>query len=80
VPVPTKAVEAIIGRVGPELVTVIRGQGIVIVDLRPWLPADSELKVISVQATPRSLHVWLGSGQVDRVPGQARPGLPSGEP
>jgi hypothetical protein len=76
--IPRRAVEAILRQLQIELLTVIPGQGIVIVDLSAWIPPDVTLSVIAVQATSRSLHVWLGPGELMDVPGSGRPALPSG--
>ena len=50
-PVPRAAVEAILQSINNELITVIRGQGIVVVDLRRWLPPELDLKIVTVPAT-----------------------------
>ena len=78
VPIPRAAVEAGIRAADPDGVTVFRGDGIVVVDCRKWLPPELDLSVLAVQATQRSLHVWLGSGWLDDVPGRPKPALTAG--
>jgi len=58
--VPRRAIEAAIQDIDPERVTVLGGEGIVVIDLRDTLPAGLDLKVLTVQATDRSLHLWFG--------------------
>lgn len=77
-PVPRAAVEAILEGIGNDLVTVFRGQGIVVVDLRRWLPPELDLKIVTVQATEGSLHLWFGAGGLRDVPGRGRPALAAG--
>ena len=79
VPVPRAAVEAILSGIDNELVTVFRGQGIVVVDLRRWLPPELDLKIVTVQATESSLHLWFGAGGLVDLPGSGRKGLAAGE-
>ncbi len=78
-PVPRAAVEAILESINNELITVFRGQGIVVIDLRPWLPPELDLKIVTVQATGSSLHLWFGAGGLRDVPGRRRPVLGAGE-
>lgn len=77
-PVPRAAVEAILQSINNELITVIRGQGIVVVDLRRWLPPELDLKIVTVQATGSSLHLWFGAGGLRDLPGRAPPALAAG--
>ncbi|MEE4274178.1 MAG: hypothetical protein V2I67_21050 [Thermoanaerobaculales bacterium] len=79
VPVPRAAVEAILDGIDNELITVFRGQGIVVVDLRRWLPPELDLKIVTVQATESSLHLWFGAGGLTDLPGFGRKRLASGE-
>jgi len=79
VPVPRAAVEAILDGIDSELITVYRGQGIVVVDLRRWLPSELDLKIVTVQATEGALHVWFGAGGLRDLPGRRRPALTAGE-
>ena len=78
-PVPRAAVEAILDGIDNEIITVFKGQGIVVVDLRRWLPSELDLKIVTVQATDSSLHLWFGAGGLRDLPGRAQPALPSGE-
>jgi hypothetical protein len=78
-PVPRAAVEAILDGIDNEIVTVFKGQGIVVVDLRRWLPSELDLKIVTVQATDSSLHLWFGAGGLRDLPGRAPPALPTGE-
>ena len=77
-PVPRAAVEAILQSINNELITVFRGQGIVVVDLRKWLPPELDLKIVTVQATGSSLHLWFGAGGLRDLPGRAPPALAAG--
>jgi hypothetical protein len=77
--VPRSAIEAILDALDSSLVTVIRGQGIVVVDLRRWIPAEVMVRVLTVQATERSLHLWLGPGELHDLPSAQRPALMRGE-
>ena len=56
-------------RLDVEIVTVIRGHGILIVDLRPSIPEEAAVSIRTVQATRDYLHVWLGPGAVHDLPG-----------
>jgi hypothetical protein len=78
VPVPRAAVEAILDGIDSDLITVYRGQGIVVVDLRRWLPPELDLKIVTVQATEGSIHLWFGAGGLRDVPGRDRPALGAG--
>jgi len=78
-PVPRAAVEAILESINNELITVFRGQGIVVIDLRRWLPSELDLKIVTVQATGSSIHLWFGAGGLRDVPGRHRPVLGAGE-
>jgi len=74
--VPRAAIEAIVDALGTPFVTVVRGQGIVVLDLRRWIPAEVNLRVLTVQATERSLHLWLGPGELRDLPSAPRLLLP----
>lgn len=76
--VPRAAVEAILESIDNELITVFRGQGIVVIDLRRWLPSELDLKIVTVQATGSSLHIWFGAGGLRDLPGRERPALGAG--
>lgn len=77
-PVPRAAVEALLDAVGSQRVTLVRGSGIVIVDLSRWMPETLDLSVVTVQATDASLHLWFGPGGLARLP-QQRAALAAGE-
>ncbi len=62
-PVPRAALEAILDGIDNDLITVFRGKGIVVVDLRRWLPPEIDLSIVTVQATESSLHLWFGAGR-----------------
>ncbi len=78
VPIPRGAVESILEGVDADILTVVRGQGIVILDLRRWLPSELELCLLTVQATEACLHLWIGPGGLHRLPGRRAPALESG--
>ena len=77
--VPRRAVEALLSRIDPGLVRVVQGQGIVIVDLDRWIPPELSLSVLTVQATERSLHLWLGPGDLRDLPVEQRQALTAGD-
>ncbi len=79
-PVPRAAVEAILESIDNDLITVFRGKGIVVVDLRRWLPPELDLTIVTVQSTESSLHLWFGAGGLRDLPGQDLPVLAAGEP
>jgi len=58
-------------------VTVFPGQGIVVVDLRRWLPEELSLQVLTVQGTARTLSVWVGSGSLSDLPTRGPKKLPA---
>lgn len=76
-PVPRAAVEHGLRALESPILTVFSGQGIVVIDLRRWLPAELAVRVVTVQATARSLHLWFGAGELAEVPGRARRLLPA---
>jgi len=78
VPVPMGVVETIVARVKDQPLTVFRCTGIVVVDLGRWLPAGLSLEVVTVQSIGRELHVWLGRGALQSLPGPPLGALPSG--
>ena len=57
--------------------TVFRGEGIVVVDLRQWLPEELDLEVLTVQAPTHSLHLWFGPGCLQELPNTGRGRLPA---
>ena len=78
IPVPRAAVELALQALESPILRVFRGDGIVVIDLRRWLPGQLELNVVTVQATLRSLHVWFGPGRLDELPGRGPARLPAG--
>jgi len=79
IPVPRTAVELALRALDSPLVTVFPGQGIVVVDLRRWLPDEVSLQVLTVQGTARSLSVWFGAGFLSDLPRRGPRMLPAGE-
>jgi len=77
-PVPVGAVEILIRELADDVATVFRGEGIVVVDLRRWIPRELELSVLTVQATEGALHLWLGPGVLWDLPRRPRPALTVG--
>ena len=78
IPVPTAAIELALQALDSPILKVFRGEGIVVIDLRRWLPAQLEVNVVTVQATLRCLHVWFGPGRLDELPGRRPARLPAG--
>ena len=68
VPVPRLAVELALKAFDSPWLKVFSGQGIVVFDLREWLPEELTLAVLTVQGTARSLHVWFGPGSLANLP------------
>jgi hypothetical protein len=77
VPVPRLAVELALKAFDSPLLKVFSGQGIVVVDLRRWLPEELMLEVLTVQGTSRSLHIWFGPGSLANLPGRSPQLLPA---
>jgi hypothetical protein len=77
VPVPRSVVELALKAFNSPLLNVFLGQGIVVVDLRQWLPEELTLEVLTVQGTARSLHIWFGSGSLANLPGRGPRLLPA---
>ena len=77
IPVPRTAVELRLNALESPLVKVFSGHGIVVVDLRPWLPEELALEVLTVQGMARTLHVWFGPGRLSELPGRGPRRLPS---
>jgi hypothetical protein len=77
-PVPRPLLETAINAVDSDIVTVVRGHGILVVDLRQWIPHEVAVSVRTVQATRSYLHIWLGPGAVYDLPGDDPLRLPSG--
>ena len=78
VPVPRRAVALALQAIKSPLLSVYPREAIVVVDLRRWLPEELRLEILTVQGTPRSLHVWLGPGALDNLPGKGPRLLPAG--
>ncbi len=76
-PVPRAAIESLLGALDARRVTLVRGSGIVIIDLGDWFPEELDLSIVTVQATDRSLHLWFGPGGLERLP-RGRAALPPG--
>ena len=77
-PLPRAAVEFGLKALDSPLVKVFDGDGIVVIDLRRWLPPEVEVNVVTVQATHRSLHIWFGPGRLSDLPGRNPDRLPAG--
>lgn len=77
-PVPVGAVEILVREVADDVATVFRGEGIVVLDLRQWIPPELELSVLTVQATEETLHLWFGPGVLRDLPRRSRPALTAG--
>jgi hypothetical protein len=77
VPVPLAALEFGLKAIDSPLLSVFSGFGIVVVDLRRWLPVELDLRVVTVQATARSLHCWFGAGSLAEIPGRGPRRLPA---
>jgi len=56
---------------------VFASDGIVVLDLRRWLPAELRLTVVAVQLVGRTVELWLGSGALLRLPSDGRRALPA---
>jgi len=76
-PVPRAAVELGLKALDSPLMRVFQGDGIVVIDLRRWLPPEVEINVVTVQATLRSLHIWFGPGRLSDLPGRGPGQLPA---
>ncbi|MCU0232975.1 MAG: hypothetical protein MUE90_02940 [Thermoanaerobaculales bacterium] len=74
--VPRAAVAVALRAAFSPLLTVFPAPGIVVVDLRRWLPAELDLRVLTLQATARSLHFWFGAGALADLPGRSPRRLP----
>ena len=76
VPVPRTAVAFALQAFDSPILSVFPGDGIVVVDLREWVPEELILQVLTVQGTSRSLHIWFGSGSLRNLPGKGPRLLP----
>lgn len=77
IPVPRAAIELALRAFESSLLRVFSGHGIVVVDLRQWLPEELMLRILTVQGSARSLHVWFGSGGLRELPGRGPRLLPA---
>ena len=76
---PLRLIETALASAENELVTVIKGQGIVLVDLRRWIAREALLSVLTVQLFGGAIHVWLGPGSLTDLPRRERQRLPTGD-
>jgi hypothetical protein len=77
IPVPRSAIELALKALDSPLLSVFVGEGILVVDLRQWLPEELILEIVTVQGTSRGLHVWFGPGLLRNLPGRGPRLLPS---
>jgi hypothetical protein len=77
--VPRALVETALSRAAPDLITVIRGSGIGVVDLRRWIPPELDLKVVALLVAGVGFHLWLGPGSMVAWPAAKRPALGPGD-
>ena len=77
IPVPRTAVTLALQALKNPILSVFSGDGIVVTDLRKWLPQELRLEVLTVQGTRRSLHLWFGSGSLANLPGKGPRLLPA---
>jgi hypothetical protein len=77
VPVPRRAIEMILRAAHVDGLSV-HGDGILVLDLRRFLPPELDLRVLTLQATERLAHVWFGEGGLTDLPARRRKALPSG--
>jgi hypothetical protein len=80
VPVPRRLIERVLGHLELDGITLVHGEGIVVVDLRRWLPPQLELSIRTVQATDRAVHIWVGPGSFADLPGSEPLALAAGPP
>ena len=78
VPVPRTAVAFALQALKNPMLRVFSSDGIVVADLREWLPQELRLEVLTVQGIRRQLHVWFGSGSLRSLPGKGPRLLPAG--
>lgn len=78
VPLPRSVVERLLASFASEKVHVVPGEGIIVVDLSEWLPANLRASVVTVRADGDAVHLWLGPGSLDDLPPPRRPALPAG--
>ncbi len=75
-PVPRSVLELILKAADIEALTVF-GDGILVLDLRKWLPRELDLRILTIQATEQSAHVWFGAGGLQDLPAKRRQALPA---
>ena len=78
IPVPRTAVELGLRSLDSPLLKVFPGQGIVVVDLRKWIPDELDLRILTVQGAARWLAVWFGPGRLEDLPQRGPRRLPAG--
>ena len=71
--VPRRLIENLLEKYGRGKLRVLPGHGIVVVDLREYLPPELDLRLLTLQVSGRKLHLWLGPGALLDLP--ARGGL-----
>jgi len=79
-PAPRIAVLRTLRAAAPELVTIIPGSDVVIIDLRSWIPPEVTVRVVAVQVVGEGLHIWMPSGSVVDIPHPGHHQLLGGEP
>jgi hypothetical protein len=77
--VPRAAVELGLRALDNPLITVFSGLGIVVVDLRSWVPEEAQVRIVTVQSMARSMSVWFGPGLLTDLPRAAPRSLPPGD-
>lgn len=80
IPIPKIAVLRTLQSAVPDLVSILPGSDIVVVDLRQWIPSEVSLRVVAIQVISESLHVWLASGWVTDIPQPPKQQLAAGTP
>lgn len=70
--VPRRVIESLLERFGGSRLRVFSGHGIVVVDLREYLPPELDLRLLTLQVLGRSLHLWLGPGALLDLPDRGR--------
>ncbi len=79
-PVPKIAVLRTLQEIMPDLVTILPGSDVIVVDLRTWIPPEVQLRIVAVQVVGEALHVWLASGWVTDIPLPQNQQLSPGNP
>ncbi|MCP4899190.1 MAG: hypothetical protein GY906_19670 [bacterium] len=73
---PLRLIETLLSSLENELLTIVKGQGIILVDLRQWLAPELQLSILTVQVVGPSIHIWIGPGSLSDLPQPERPALP----